>query len=143
MIQRTPEYSRFMQRLTHPYWVFNPFVYRTPTGFGIAHFAETIQPGKFNLAWLIIPPTEDPNDIKTYQRAPLRWAFVTAPKVNVRGRSLIEHASMLTLPEFRSLMLAHRNHIERKVTHEGMSWSQFELLLNRDDHIASTMTRGS
>lgn len=139
MFDRTPQYQRFYRQVVHPYWVFNPYVYRTPLGFGIFSFAEKQEVGKFNLAWLVITPDKDPNDIKTYQSSPLRWAFVTAPKVFVKGRSLIEHASLLTLPEFKSLMLANRSRVERQVAREGMSWSMFTMLLNRDDHTAPTI----
>lgn len=139
MIERTHQYQRFYRQLVHPYWVFNPFVYRTSAGFGIAHFAAQLEVGKFNLAWLVISPDKDPNDIKTYQESPLRWAFVTARGARVRGRSLIEHASVLTLPEFKSLMLDNRSSVERQIAYEGMSWSKFELLLNRDDHTAPSI----
>lgn len=136
MIERTPEYLRYLRRIEHPYWVFNPLTYRTPMGFGIHSFAEKGEVGKFNLAWLVIPPSEDPNDIKTYQRAPLRWSFIAAPRVMLNGRSLIQHAAMHTLPEFAKMMLDNRGRIERQVAREGMTWSKFVLLLQRDDHTA-------
>lgn len=132
MTERTPQYNRFWRSAVWPFWVFNPLVYRTRGGFGIYSFALNGEVGKFNLAWLTFPQSADPTDVRAYQQAPLKWAFVVAPSVMVNGRTLLEHASFNTLPEFRDLMVSKRSVVEPQITGAEMTWDRFMLLMQRE-----------
>lgn len=125
-------YWRFKGTLEHPWWCRDPAAYRTPGGFGIHHFAESLEVGKFNLAWLMLPVGADPTSMSTYQQAPLGWVITVAPRVTLRGRPLTEHAALRNLAEFRALVATHQASFVKQACRSDMTWDRFAILLQRD-----------
>lgn len=101
----TEVYTNFRRILVEPYWCEGDPLRWEIDGVGIAHFARTLRPGMFNLAWWLLQRREPPQDASVYRNTPLHWVIVRSPKVMLTPiYSMPAVASFLTLEQWRELL---------------------------------------
>jgi hypothetical protein len=99
-------YEQYMRALENPYWCEGSPLKWQADGIGLSHFALEGRVGLFNLCWLVTRRTTPP-PAKVYRYTKLAWVIQLAGGLYVQGRSLEHHASILTLPEFKSMMCVY------------------------------------
>ena len=74
-------------------------------------------PGLFNLAWVMAGVSSPPKDYAPYA-ATVTWVFTEAMYIPMKGKTMADWALDLSLPDFRSALVANKRELLRWRFHD-------------------------
>lgn len=129
-------YDQYLRAVTNPYWCKDPLSWQAD-GVGISYFAQEGHAGLFNLCWLVLQQ-KSPPPADVYRNTNLTWVIQLSGGTMMGGRSMLQHASMSTLTDFKSVLRAFIERTRKPPYHDfpgSVPWATLHELATKKETI--------